>query len=139
MSRHAIDYNKLLELAEACRITRHGSQWIDAPKLIAAINREIVKVAAATPNYVGYIIANGEKCLTQGNRYAPTLADLAAMLGVTRQTLHKWRSANVIMLQKRMHPTGKKLKGRAEQKPQYDLKEIVKALKVYKIKTENKG
>lgn len=139
MNRIAIDYNKLLKLAEACRITRHGSEWIDAPQLIDAINREVVKVAVSTPNCVRDIIANGEKCIMQGKSYAPTLADLAAMLGVTRQTLHKWRSANVIMLQKRMYPTGKKLKGRAEQKPQYDLKEIVKALKVYKIKTENKG
>lgn len=139
MSRIAIDYTKLLELAEACRITRHGSRWIDAPQLIEAINREALKVTAAMPNCGAEIIANGEKCLKQGKRYAPTLADLAAMLGVTRQTLHKWRGAEVITLQKRMHPTGKKLKGRAEQKPQYDLKEIIKALKVYKTETENKG
>ena len=139
MSRIAIDYNKLLELAEACRITRHGSKWIDAPQLIEAISRETVRVTAATPNCGAEIIANGEQCLKQGKRYAGTLADLAAMLGVTRQTLHKWRDANVITLQKRMHPTGKKLKGRAEKKPQYDLKEIIKALIIYKTETENKG
>lgn len=139
MSQIAIDYNKLLELAEACRITRHGSQWIDAPQLIEAISRETVKVTASTPNCVADIITNGEKCLRQGKRYALTLADLAAMLGVTRQTLHKWRYGKIITLQKRMHPTGKKLKGRAEQKPQYDLKEIIKTLKVYKTEIENKG
>lgn len=139
MSRTAIDYDKLLELAEACRITRHGSQWIDAPQLIEAINREVLSVTVSTPNCGAEIITNGEKNLKQGNRYARTLDNLASMLGVTRQTLHKWRGAGVITLTKRMHPTGKKLKGRVEQKPQYDLKEIIKALKVYKTETENKG
>lgn len=139
MSRIAIDYNKLLKLAEACRITRHGSQWIDAPQLIEAINREALKVTAATPNCGAEIITNGEKNLKQGKRYALTLDNLAVMLGVTRQTLHKWRGAGVITLAKRMHPTGKKLKGRAEQKPQYDLKEIIKALKVYKMETKIDG
>lgn len=139
MSRIAIDYNKLLELAEACRITRHGSRWIDALQLIEAISNETLYVSAATPNCVAEIIANGEKCLKQGKRYAPTLDDLAAMLGVSRQTLHKWRDAEVITLQKLKHPTGKKLKGRVVRKSQYDLKEIIKALKVYKTETENKG
>lgn len=129
MSRIAIKYSTLLEIAQRCRITRGGSQWIDAPRLIEEINRENCKVRAATPNNLSEIISNGEKILTQGRRYAPTLADLAAMLGVTRQTLDKWRGADVIELKKANHPTGAKLGGKAITRPQYDLKAVLKALK----------
>lgn len=139
MSRIAIEYDMLLKLADAFRVTRYGSQWIDAHALIEAIKLASMRVTVSTPNCIKEIIANGEKSLINGRRFARTLEELAAMLGVTRQTLNKWRGAKVITLQKRMHPTGKKLKGRAEQKPQYDLKEIIKALKVYKTETENNG
>ena len=129
MSRIVIDYNKLLEIADACRITRGGSQWIDAPKLIEEISRATVTVRASTPNNLPEIIANGEKCLKQGKRYASTLAALAAILGVTRQTLDKWRGAGSLNLTKQGHPTGQKLGGRDIKKPQYDLKAIIRGLK----------
>lgn len=131
MSRIAINYNVLLKLAETCRITRHGSQWIDAARLIEEINRATVSVRASTPNNVAEILANGEKTLQQGIRFAPTLADLAAKLGVTRQTLDKWKGAKVIALSKQSHPTGQKIGGRSIKKPQYDLKEIIKDLKKF--------
>lgn len=131
MSQIAIDYNKLLELAEACRITRQGSQWIDAPRLIEEISRATVSVRSSTPNNVTEIIANGEMTLLQGKRYARTLTDLAAMLGVTRQTLDKWRGAKSITLTKQEHPTGHKIGGRSIKKPQYDLKAVIRDLKKF--------
>lgn len=134
MSRIAIDYDKLLELAEVCRLTRHGSQWIDAQRLIEEISKSTFSVRVSTPNNVEEIIANGEKSLQQGKRFAPTLGDLAAMLGVTRQTLDKWRGAKGITLKKELHPTGQRIGRMMLKKPQYDLKAVVNDLKkVYKI------
>lgn len=118
----AIDYDKLLQLAEQCRITRDGSKWIDTQKLINEVNRVSLTVRATAPNNLTEIIANGQKRLTQGERYAPTLAELAAMLGVTRQTLDKWRGGGTIKLQKRERKPGESLC--------YDLKEIIKGLQI---------
>lgn len=129
MSRIAIDYNKLLELAENCRINRRGSDWIDALSLIEAISRETVKVTASTPNCIAEIISNGERVLKRGERYAKTLASLATMFGVTRQTLDKWRCAGVINLDKANYPTGTKHNGKIIKSPQYDLKAVLKDLK----------
>lgn len=131
MSRIAIDYDKLLELAEVCRLTRHGSQWIDAQRLIEEISKSTFSVRVSTPNNVEEIIANGEKSLQQGKRFAPTLGDLAAMLGVTRQTLDKWRGAKGITLKKEIHPTGQRIGRMMLKKPQYDLKAVVNDLKKF--------
>lgn len=119
-SRLAISYDKLLQLAEQCRITRNGSMWIDAPRLMEEVNRAMVTVRATTPNNIADIIANGEKSLRQGKRYAPTLAELAAMFGISRQTLDNWRCNGTIELKKRSRKPG--------QRVQYDLKEIIKGL-----------
>lgn len=123
MNRIVIDYNKLLELVEACRITRHGSNWIDASRLIDGICQETNTVRASTPNNIDEIISNGEKALKRGERYASTLEALAGMFGVTRQTLDNWRGARVIKLEK------KEIGGCASNKCQYDLKTIVKDLR----------
>lgn len=115
----AISYEKLLQLAEQCRITRNGSKWIDAQKLIDEVGRVTVRVRATTPNSLTEIIAYGQKRLTRGERYAHNLEDLAAMLGVSRQTLDSWRGNEVIELKKIRLP---------DKKLYYDLSEIVKSL-----------
>lgn len=81
-------------------------------------------------NNLSEIISNGEKSLTQGKRYAPTLTDLAPMLGVTRATLDRWRSKDFIILNKKPRPTGGVYPwGDHIIKYQYDLGEVIAALK----------
>ena len=129
MSKIAIEDKKLMELIEVCRLTRHGSQWIDATRLIEEISQVTISIRASTPNNINEIIVNGEKALQKGQRFAPTLETLARMLGVTRQTLDKWRGAEVIRLSKNLHPTSQKIGGKTIKRPQYDLKVIIKDLK----------
>lgn len=122
MSKAAIDYSALLALAKKHKIGNSDAVAWEA-FLTDAKSVLYLFTGVGRNNSLQPIITQAERNINGSNRYCHTRGELAALMGVSRNTLYRWVNGGLVTL-KEAKPQ-RKFKG----KVMYDAMDLLSQLK----------